>query len=383
MKKHEVLYDIVFPLWSLLIMPSAWIFVIPINFIIDSVVLFFAMAFLEIQEKKKFYLHSVWKVFLFGFLADLIGVLVLLLLSFSQIFQINFDGLYDDFRSIIFALIVSAVFIYIFNYYVSFKKCDSDKRFKLSLIITVTTAPYMFLFSGGVVSSWRHWSLRAFIYYLIIFISFVLIFFTILLLCKKIKRKWFKISVLTISMAALFFASDFFVGRGEIYFNEISSLSRGEIRSYVFEEDRDPILKSFEIPDFKYVEIEAIYYERDELSARGKACVSVHNLLRDEFLEELKENFYSDTLPKGRVFGEYNGSFSEYWSNMELKGVYRYKNSEGLEIYEYEHPNNKVVFIFSAYTNFKDSQQSFNNDYFNEEYEKLFYSSSYRRNFVE
>ena len=90
MKKHEVLYDIVFPLWSLLIMPSAWIFVIPINFIIDSVVLFFAMAFLEIQEKKKFYLHSVWKVFLFGFLADLIGVLVLLLLSFSQIFQINF-----------------------------------------------------------------------------------------------------------------------------------------------------------------------------------------------------------------------------------------------------------------------------------------------------
>ena len=62
MKKHEVLYDIVFPLWSLLIMPSAWIFVIPINFIIDSVVLFFAMAFLEIQEKKKFYLHSVWKV---------------------------------------------------------------------------------------------------------------------------------------------------------------------------------------------------------------------------------------------------------------------------------------------------------------------------------
>lgn len=173
------------------------------------------------------------------------------------------------------------------------------------------------------------------------------------------------------------------MGRGEIYFNEISSLSRGEIRSYVFEEDRDPILKSFEIPDFKYVEIEAIYYERDELSARGKACVSVHNLLRDEFLEELKENFYSDTLPKGRVFGEYNGSFSEYWSNMELKGVYRYKNSEGLEIYEYEHPNNKVVFIFSAYTNFKDSQQSFNNDYFNEEYEKLFYSSSYRRNFVE
>lgn len=128
----------------------------------------------------------------------------MLLLSFSQIFQINFDGLYDDFRSVIFALIVSAVFIYIFNYYVSFKKCDSDKRFKFSLIITVTTAPYMFLFSGGVVSSWRHWSLRAFIYYLIIFISFVLIFFTVLLLCKKIKRKWFKISVLTISMAALF-----------------------------------------------------------------------------------------------------------------------------------------------------------------------------------
>ena len=134
MKKHEVLYDIVFPLWSLLIMPSAWIFVIPINFIIDSVVLFFAMAFLEIQEKKKFYLHSVWKVFLFGFLADLIGVLVLLLLSFSQIFQINFDGLYDDFRSVIFALIVSAVFIYIFNYYVSFKNVTAIKDLNFLLL---------------------------------------------------------------------------------------------------------------------------------------------------------------------------------------------------------------------------------------------------------
>ena len=165
---------------------------------------FLRWLFLRYKKKRSFICILYGKFFLFGFLADLIGVLVLLLLSFSQIFQINFDGLYDDFRSVIFALIVSAVFIYIFNYYVSFKKCDSDKRFKFSLIITVTTAPYMFLFSGGVVSSWRHWSLRAFIYYLIIFISFVLIFFTVLLLCKKIKRKWFKISVLTISMAALF-----------------------------------------------------------------------------------------------------------------------------------------------------------------------------------
>jgi hypothetical protein len=42
-------------------------------------------------------------------------------------------------------LLISAGLIFVFNYFITFKKIDKKLRFKLSIIYTIITAPYTFL----------------------------------------------------------------------------------------------------------------------------------------------------------------------------------------------------------------------------------------------
>ena len=50
------------------------------------------------------------------------------------------------------ALIISAVLIFIFNYFITFKKHDKKLKLKLALTFAIVTAPYTFL----VPSSWLY-----------------------------------------------------------------------------------------------------------------------------------------------------------------------------------------------------------------------------------
>jgi len=50
------------------------------------------------------------------------------------------------------ALFISAVLIFVLNYFVTFKKTDKALRLNLSLIFAIVTAPYTFL----VPSSWLY-----------------------------------------------------------------------------------------------------------------------------------------------------------------------------------------------------------------------------------
>ncbi|MGN1405497.1 MAG: hypothetical protein ACI4WM_04455 [Erysipelotrichaceae bacterium] len=149
MKKGSIkLYNVLFPLWMLMMIPVSWLVVIPGNFIIDSLVLLVCMNVLKIIEKKDFYKKHIIKIFLFGMLSDVIGSAIMLLMM--MVLDIGKMG--DELYITLLGLLIAAVMIFVFNYYFTFKKVDKDLRFKLSLTFAIVTAPYTFL----VPSSWLY-----------------------------------------------------------------------------------------------------------------------------------------------------------------------------------------------------------------------------------
>ena len=138
---HEIkLYNILFPIWMLMILPSAWIAVLPINFIVDSLVLIIAAKAMGIF-KDGIYKKHILKVWIFGFLADIMGALYMIgmMLSFAK------DTQPDDFCLTVPATIIAAVLIFVFNYLISFRDIDKRERFKMAIAFAVFTAPYTFL----------------------------------------------------------------------------------------------------------------------------------------------------------------------------------------------------------------------------------------------
>ena len=74
MKKNDVkLYNVIFPIWLLWLFPVTWIVVLPGNFIVDLLVVVLTMKWLKITDIKRKTKSVVLKVWIFGFLADLIG----------------------------------------------------------------------------------------------------------------------------------------------------------------------------------------------------------------------------------------------------------------------------------------------------------------------
>jgi len=77
-------------------------------------------------------------VFLFGLLADLIGAGFLLLLFYLGSFG-------DDIVLTVMGLIGAGVCIFVFNYYISFKKYEKKIKFNMAITLAITTTPYTFL----------------------------------------------------------------------------------------------------------------------------------------------------------------------------------------------------------------------------------------------
>lgn len=165
MKKDVTLYNVLFPLWMILLLPTVWLVLLPANFLIDSLVLLLAFRLYGLQDRKRLYLQSIFKVWGFGFLADIIGSGLLLL---TQLITPNtpersaFWQWFDDavvtpvafnpfasvagFFVVLIAVAVAGYLIYLFNYKVSLKKWDADdmQKRKTALLLALLTAPYTF-----------------------------------------------------------------------------------------------------------------------------------------------------------------------------------------------------------------------------------------------
>jgi hypothetical protein len=164
MKKETKLYNVLFPLWMLVWFPITWIVVIPANFLIDSLVLLIACKCMKLADIKIIYKRSILQVWLFGFLADFIGSLIMFMSQFlftgenKWLYDTFYYGVtYNPFSGILpflYVLIATAVagfFIYFFNYTVSFRKLDIEvkQKKKLALVMAIVTAPYLFFFPSG------------------------------------------------------------------------------------------------------------------------------------------------------------------------------------------------------------------------------------------
>lgn len=148
MKKKDVrLYNVLFPVWMLVMLPSIWYIVIPGNFIIDSLVLILVMKVLKLENRFEFYQMHILPVFLLGFLADLLAAVPMWL---SVYFWEDLGGPYGDSPLLtVPGVILGAALIWVFNYFISFRKCDPVLRKKLALTFAIATAPYTFLIPSG------------------------------------------------------------------------------------------------------------------------------------------------------------------------------------------------------------------------------------------
>lgn len=135
------LYNVLFPVWMLMMFPVMWLIILPGNFIIDSLVLLITMKIPNYADKKLFYKKHILKIFLFGMLADIIGALFIFLMMY--IFEIGNMG--DELYLTIPGLLIAGLMIFIFNYFITFKKLDKKERLRLSLIFAIITAPYTYL----------------------------------------------------------------------------------------------------------------------------------------------------------------------------------------------------------------------------------------------
>ena len=140
-EKEIRFYNILFPIWFLIFIPTVWLVVLPANFIVDSLVILLVMHIIGTQNKKELYKKSILKVWIFGFISDIIGAAFLFLTMWVLELVIQGDELYLTIP----ATLIAAVFIFIFNYSISFKGCERVERLKLSLALALFTAPYTFL----------------------------------------------------------------------------------------------------------------------------------------------------------------------------------------------------------------------------------------------
>lgn len=161
------LYNVFFPIWFLLLFPLTWIVVLPANFIWDSILLILACKFFKIPFEKAQYKKVILPIWFFGFLSDFIAAIPLIAMLFfpgSSWFDdyIITPVMSNPFESpfalayVALAVVLGGVCIYFLNLKISFKKWDIllREKQKISLILAVFSAPYLFFVPTVLLYRW-------------------------------------------------------------------------------------------------------------------------------------------------------------------------------------------------------------------------------------
>lgn len=157
------LYNVMFPLWLLMLFPGAWIVVLPVNFLIDLAVTVLSLKNLGAPDVKASAKLCIFRVWLMGFLADFVGGILMLLsnlLTFSGPFgdwwyeKITIPTAMNPFTSLpaflytTLCLGISGLCIYWFNRGYALKRLSlpEEAKRRMALTLALTTAPYLFYF---------------------------------------------------------------------------------------------------------------------------------------------------------------------------------------------------------------------------------------------
>ena len=148
MKKNIRLYNILFPIWMFWLLPTViWLIILPANFVFDSLVLGIAMKVRGVEDKFRVWKQSILKIWLIGFISDLVGAAGILgLMIVLNLAQPHWDTFHFPGTSLISlpGVALAGALIYFLNRRFSFTRCDlSDIQVRrLSLALAVFTAPY-------------------------------------------------------------------------------------------------------------------------------------------------------------------------------------------------------------------------------------------------
>lgn len=162
MDKNTKLYNVIFPFWLLIIFPITWIIVLPANFIIDLLVVLFTLRFLKVENRKSIIKKVILKVWIMGFVADIIGSILMFFFTcietnneaFNRWWYENIQNsvCYNPFENI-FAFLVVTIFvafvgflIYLINVRWCLKKVDltAEQKKRVALNLALFTAPYLY-----------------------------------------------------------------------------------------------------------------------------------------------------------------------------------------------------------------------------------------------
>lgn len=92
MKKQTRIYNVIFPIWILILFPQLLVFVIPGNLIVDCAVLWFTLLALKHARKGAVVKKLWWRFWLLGFAADAIGIVWMILGWFSSAYAYDWIG---------------------------------------------------------------------------------------------------------------------------------------------------------------------------------------------------------------------------------------------------------------------------------------------------
>lgn len=157
------LYNVIFPIWLLWLIPITWLVVLPANFLIDLGVVVLTLKILHVSDIKKIAKKIIVKVWVIGFIADFIGTAAMFMsnaIDFDYQTHLGkwwyenitnavsynpFDSIYA-FVWVTACVVITACCIYFFNYKISLKNCElnNDLRKKIALSLSIFTAPYIF-----------------------------------------------------------------------------------------------------------------------------------------------------------------------------------------------------------------------------------------------
>jgi hypothetical protein len=151
MKKQVRLYNVLFPVWMFYLYPTVlWLLILPANFIIDSLVIYFSARKQGVCEPGALWRKKILPAWIIGFCSDFVGGIVVFLLYLLLVeipWMPNLILFPGTTLVSIPGVVVAGFAIYWLNRLLTFRKSDLEPAqiHKICLHLALFTAPYTFL----------------------------------------------------------------------------------------------------------------------------------------------------------------------------------------------------------------------------------------------
>ena len=149
-KRSDVkLYNVMFPIWFFFFFPAMWLVILPVNFLVDSLVLFLSARRQSLANRRRLWNKHILLVWGIGFLCDLLGAALIfgLYVLLADIPTLNLHLFPGTTLLSIPGVLVAGILIYFLNKKLTFRRSELDPAaiHRLCLHLAIFTAPYTML----------------------------------------------------------------------------------------------------------------------------------------------------------------------------------------------------------------------------------------------